>query len=341
MTDLLIKRCLKRSISGMIGGAASLTAAAALFGSSAYGQTVAEIQAQLRELGAQGGPGLRVAVQDLYRDHHERSDPGGIEITRDLRYGLHPQQTLDVYAPAERGDELLPIVIFVHGGLLGNGDKLASGAEEHLYGNVASFFAQNGFVGVNANYRLVPDVVWPQGAEDIREILGWLRTENGAFHGGDRDAMFMIGQTGSGRHIASFLFHRISQMVRSVELKGAVLVSPLLGPSDSETFRLYYGGDPAAQERYSPLSLIESYTMERSRVPILFLTSEFDPPDIEVSVAGVFAAICEKYGECPRLEQLRNHNRFSAVASFNTPDETVSSVVLEFFREVYESLQSQ
>ncbi len=280
----------------------------------------------------------RVAVQDLYLPYHAQADLGGIEIVRDLSYGLHPQQTLDIYSPAERGDELLPIVVFVHGGLLGNGDKYAGGAEEHLYGNVAAFFANNGFIGVNANYRLVPNVVWPQGAEDMREILGWLRTENGAFYGGDRDAMFMIAQTGGARHLASYLFHRPAQMVRSTELRGAVLVSPMLGPSDSDTFRHYYGEEPGAQERNSPLSLIQSYTMERPRVPLLFLTGEFDPPAIEVAVASVFSALCQKYGDCPRLEQLRNHNRFSAITSFNTPDQTASSVVLDFFRDAYNSL---
>jgi acetyl esterase/lipase len=305
---------------------------------SAYGQTVDEIHAQLRVLAAQGG-NLRVTSQNLYLGLHEQMDRSDVEVTRDVRYGPHPDHVLDVYAPVERGDELLPIVVFVHGGLLGNGDKRSGGAEAYVSGNIPTFFARHGFIGITANYRLVPDVVWPQGAEDMREILGWLRTENGAEFGGDRDAMFMIGQSGGARHLASYLFHRTSQMVRSTELRGAVLFSPRLGLSDSDTFKHYYGDDLEVQAQNSPIGLVESFDINRPTVPTLLVTTEFDGSNIQVPTSAFFAAICEKYQKCPRLAQLKDHNRFSTVLSFDTGDETVSGVVLDFFRGIYDSLE--
>lgn len=289
----------------------------------AYADAVDDIHAELRAAGTQDRV-ERTAMLNLYREHQERSNLASVEVTRDIRYGVFERQVLDVYAPVDRGDELLPVVIFVHGGNLDNGDRAD-------YGNVAAFFAQRGFIGVNANYRLVPDIVWPQGAEDVREILGWLWTENAESYGGDPNEMFLMGHTGGARHVASVLFHRTSQMVRGTYLRGAILVSPLLGPSDSEAFRHYYGD---AQEEFSPLSLVESYDPEMPRIPLLLLNAEFDPPSIELPTAGMYAALCEKYGSCPGFEQLRSHNRFSAVMSFDTPDETVSSKVLEFIRDV-------
>ena len=305
---------------------------------SSNAQTVDEIHAQLRVLGAQDG-NPRVASQDLYVDLHEQMDRSEVEVTRDIRYGPHPDHVLDVYVPAERGDELLPIVVFVHGGLLANGDKRSGGIEEYVSGNIPTFFARNGFIGINANYRLVPDVVWPQGAEDMREILGWLRTENGAEFGGDPDAMFMIGQSGGARHVASYLFHRTSQMVRSTELRGAVLFSPRLDITDSDTFKHYYEDDLAVQAQNSPIGLVESFDINRPTVPTLLVTTEFDGPNIQVPVATFYAAICEKYQQCPRLAQLKDHNRFSTVLSFDTGDETVSGMVLDFFRGIYDSTE--
>ena len=328
---------LKNFLHGVLRCARYVALAIVIASVSAHGQTVDEIHAQLRLLGSQDG-NPRVASQDLYLGLHEQMDRSDVEVTRDIRYGPHPDHVLDIYTPVERGDELLPIVVFVHGGLLGNGDKLSGGAEEYVSRNVATFFARHGFIGITANYRLVPDIVWPQGAEDMREILGWLRTENGAAFGGDRDAMFMIGQSGGARHLASYLFHRTSQMVRSTELRGAVLLSPRLDVGDSDTFKHYYGEDLGVQAQNSPVGLVESFDINRPTVPTLLVTTEFDGPNIQVPVAAFFAATCDKYQECPRLVQLKNHNRFSTVLSFDTGDETVSGVVLDFFRGIYDSL---
>ena len=59
------------------------------------------------------------------------------------------------------------------------------------------------------------------------------------------------------------------------------------------------------------------------------------------STADMYAALCHKYNDCPRIQQLPSHNRFSAVVSFNTPDDSVSSSVLEFIRELYDARDNQ
>ena len=312
--------------------AASLAAAAFAVSLPASAQTVSDIHASLRELAATDAVDMSAAVHDLYRGLHEQSDRDGVEIIRDVRYGIFPAQTLDLYLPGNRGDGLLPVVVFVHGGNLDDGDKSAPGAEEFLFGNVATYFARHGFVAVNANYRLVPDIVWPQGAEDMREILGWLRTENAESYGGDPASMFMIGVSGGARHLASYLFHRISQMISSrTALVGAVLISPWLDTGTEDVLGQYYGDEP---ERFSPLSLLASHDPDEPRVPLLLLSGELDPPTTRASVTEMFEAMCEKYRDCPLLAQLGNHNGQSAVASFNTADESASSVVLEFIRAI-------
>lgn len=300
------------------------------FALPAVGQTVSDVHAGLRAAAASDSANWPAAVHDLYGDLHEQADHSGVEILRDVRYGVFPAQTMDLYLPEERGSELAPVVVFVHGGNMDDGDKSAPGAEEFLYGNVATFFARHGFVAVNANYRLVPDIVWPQGSEDLREILGWLRTENAESLGGDPGQMFMISVSGGARHLTSYLFHRLSQMVRSrTGLNGAVLISPWLATGTEEVLRQYYADE---QDRHSPFELLRAFDPDEPRVPVLLLSGEFDSPQRQDSAARMYDALCEKYGDCPRFEPLNNHDGYSAVASFNTADESVSSIVLEFIR---------
>ncbi len=315
------------------------TVAACAFASPAAGQTVSDVHEGLRAAAGSDSVDWPAVVHDLYRDLHAQADRSGIEIVRDVRYGIFPAQTMDLYLPEERGDELLPVVVFVHGGNLNDGDKSAPGAEEYLFGNVATFFARHGFVAVNANYRLVPDIVWPQGSEDMREILGWLRTENAESYGGDPEQMFMISVSGSGRHLTSYLFHRLSQMIRSrTGLLGAVLISPWLETGTEDVLRQYYANE---QDRDSPFELLRTFDPDEPRVPVLLFSGEFDPPQRKDSARQMYDAMCGKYGECPRFEQLNNHDGYSAVASFNTEDESVSNFVLEFIREQIPQSASQ
>ncbi len=313
------------------GAAAGAAVAAWMIASPVPGQTVGEVHAGLRAAADSDDVDWPAAVHDLYRDLHERADRSGVEVVRDVRYGVFPAQTMDLYLPEERGSELAPVVVFVHGGNLDDGDKSAPGAEAFLFGNVATFFARHGFMAVNANYRLVPDIVWPQGSEDMREILGWLRTENAESHGGDPEQMFMVSVSGGARHLTSYLFHRLSQMVRSrTGLNGAVLISPWLATGTEEVLRQYYADE---QDRHSPFELLRSFDPDEPRVPVLLLSGEFDPPQRQDSAARMYDALCEKYGDCPRFEQMNNHDGYSAVASFNTADESVSRLALEFIRE--------
>ena len=313
-----------------LAGVAAAVAASG-FVSLAVGQPVSDVHAALRAAADSDSANWPAAVHDLYRELHEQADRSGVEVVRDVRYGVFPAQTMDIYLPQERGSELAPVVVFVHGGNLDDGDKSAPGAEEFLFGNVATFFARQGFMAVNANYRLVPDIVWPQGSEDMREILGWLRTENAESHGGDPEKMFMISVSGGARHVTSYLFHRISQMIRSrTGLVGAVLISPWLATGTEDVLGQYYANE---QNRHSPFELLRTFDPDEPRVPVLLLSGELDPPARQDSAAQMYDAMCEKYGVCPRFEQVKNHDGYSAVASFNTADESVSSIVLDFLRE--------
>src|SRR3546814_1430280 len=76
----------------------------------------------------------------------------GIRVTRDIAYGAHPRQTVDVYRPD--GGSGMPVVMFIHDGALVRGAK---DMNEQIYGNVPRYFARKGLLGINVEYRLAPD----------------------------------------------------------------------------------------------------------------------------------------------------------------------------------------
>src|SRR5690242_17292720 len=61
----------------------------------------------------------------------ECAPKGGISVTRDIAYGPHARQVLDLFVPSGVADA--PVVVFVHGGVFVRGDKRVS---SEVYDNV-------------------------------------------------------------------------------------------------------------------------------------------------------------------------------------------------------------
>ena len=124
----------------------------------------------------------------------------GVTVSRDLAYGPYVEQRLDLYRRV--GISGAPVVVFVHGGAYVAG---ARNDTETIYGNIATFFAREGMLGVNADYRLAPESPWPAGAEDVAGIVAWLH-ENAARYGGDSNRIFLIGHSAGATHVAGYAF---------------------------------------------------------------------------------------------------------------------------------------
>src|SRR6185436_6843498 len=132
----------------------------------------------------------------------------GVTIIRDVKYGPDERHRLDVFAPIAKPARPMPVVIYVHGGGLTGGDKDSPGtpAAGIIYSNVGTYFAQNGMVGINATYRLIPNVSYPGGAEDTAAMVRWARA-NVAKHGGDPDAIFLMGHSAGGTLVGGYLYN--------------------------------------------------------------------------------------------------------------------------------------
>ncbi|MBV9249155.1 MAG: alpha/beta hydrolase [Acetobacteraceae bacterium] len=245
----------------------------------------------------------------------------GLSVTKDLAYGADPLQKMDLYATAGIAAASAPIVVFIHGGGFTNGDK-------HGVDNVAAFFARHGLLGVNMNYRLAPAVSWPAQSLDIGSAVDWLQT-NAARYGGDPHRIFLIGHSSGAAIAASYVLDQSISTVRD-GVVGAVLISgpygfePLQGPAHE-----YYGDDRETAAGRQPRTHVYE-----SKLPMLIVAAEFDPPDLGAESHELATAICVRDGKCPPFVWLNGHNHISEVASIDTRDHRLGREILDFVRAV-------
>lgn len=88
-------------------------------------------------------------------------------VAQGLAYGDGPRRTLDVYAPdAARSAGPPPVVVFLYGGGWKDGDKA-------MYRFVGGALAQRGAIVVIPDYRLYPQVRYPDFLRDCAAAVRW------------------------------------------------------------------------------------------------------------------------------------------------------------------------
>jgi acetyl esterase/lipase len=113
-------------------------------------------------------------------------DRGAARVGRDLAYGEGPRRKLDVYAPGER-QGTLPVVVFIYGGSWSSGDK-------DDYEFLGAALASRGFVTVLPDYRLVPEVRFPDFLNHCAAAVRWVEAHVGAY-GGDPRRVVLVGHS--------------------------------------------------------------------------------------------------------------------------------------------------
>lgn len=119
-------------------------------------------------------------------------------IKRDIAYGTHPRQQLDIYLPKGQPNPNtpLPVIVFFYGGSWDSGEK-----EDYLF--AAEAFASKGYMVVIPNYRVYPDVKFPQLMQDPASAAKWVKTHISAY-GGDTHTIFLAGHS-AGAHLVTML----------------------------------------------------------------------------------------------------------------------------------------
>lgn len=260
----------------------------------------------------------------------EKADNAGIQVRRDIAYGPHQRNVLDVFMPADseardrrRGD----IVLFVHGGAFIRGSKSSNG---HIYDNVCYWFARQGYVAVNVEYRLAQDAPYPGGAEDVALAADW------AFaHLRDSGAapvrIFLVGHSAGGTHVATCIFdpafkRPLAPVSAAVLISARVRADVHADNPNAAGVRAYFGEDASAYDRLSPVT-----HAHRSDVPLMIAVAEYENPYLDLYAAELFYRASQTRAKKPRFVQLMKHNHTSIVAHFNTGEDWLGRQMIGFF----------
>lgn len=281
----------------------------------------ADVAKQLAAFGTEFDGEIAGQTTKIYASQPRVYEPGEIKVTKNLAYGPHERQQVDIHtATVRRSDRPMPVIVVFHGGGLIGGSRAATT-------NVADYFASLGYVGVNGGYRLAPDAKWPEGARDVGAAVTWLKS-HAAEYGGDPEQIFVVGISTGAYHAATYVFRPELLLPGTARPAGAILLS---GPysfdfkSPSKGELAYFGED--AQKW--PDMVIPGH-VTRADVPVFFTTAEWDNARYLWPQAAVYNELVEKHKARPRYKQSPGHNHSSQLLSVGTPDTSVSRELVDF-----------
>jgi acetyl esterase/lipase len=121
--------------------------------------------------------------------------------TAGLAYGTDPRQKLDIFSPIGATDkpsarQNYPVVVFFYGGSWNRGERSD-------YRFVAEALAARGIVTVLVDYRLYPQVRYPDFLKDCAKALAWTQRDISGY-GGDPQRLFVMGHS-AGAYNAAML----------------------------------------------------------------------------------------------------------------------------------------
>jgi len=122
-------------------------------------------------------------------------------VATGLEYGADPREKLDVYQPRPSADaqkplDGYPVVVFFYGGTW-------VGGERNNYKFIGEALAAQGIVTVVVDYRLYPQVRYPDFLTDCARAVAWVQRE-AAQYGGNARRLYVMGHS-SGAYNAAML----------------------------------------------------------------------------------------------------------------------------------------
>ncbi|MES2197473.1 MAG: alpha/beta hydrolase [Pseudomonadota bacterium] len=294
-----------------------------------------DIPAPLRALMADIGPKWRTDTAghvdmmiSAFSEVLKQISRDGVTVHRDIRYGAHDRQQLDVFLPA--GNVVAPpVVLFVHGGAFVSGHRNRT---EQVYSNVSCYLAQRGIAAINVGYRLATHATYPGATQDIAAAVDWARAHADEY-GWNPDKVFLMSHSAGAAHAGSYAYDPAFSPAGRPPLAGMIVVSGrvridnLAENPNAKKVEQYYGTDASRFEEYSPV-----HHIHRDSVPTFVAWAEFENPLIDVYCAELVFRLAQAKRKSPPTMWLPGHNHSSAIAHIGTSDDRLGQAIVNFIR---------
>jgi acetyl esterase/lipase len=167
-----------------------------------------------------------------------------------IPYGGGPRRTLDAYLPDQPAASR-PLIVFWYGG-----SWMKGGKEQYRF--VGAALALRGYVAVLPDYRVYPEVKFPDFMDDAALALKWAQ-DNAVRLGADPRRIYVMGHS-AGAHIAALLaldaryLERVGGDPRQV--RGLIGMSgPYALAPDTELLRTIFGA-PFTEADWQPVQFV-------------------------------------------------------------------------------------
>jgi acetyl esterase/lipase len=183
----------------------------------------------------------------------------GLTITPDIAYGPAKRDKMDIYRPTGAGN--LPVLVFFYGGSWQWGHRAD-------YKFVAARLARQGFVVAVPDYRLYPDIKFPEFLKDCAAAVAFLLNEAETF-GGNAAELFLAGHSAGAYNAVMLGLNPVflgdagaspAQLAGIIGLSGPYDFLPLRDPDIIDIF-----STPSDQRLTQPI------TFARESAPPIFL----------------------------------------------------------------------
>ncbi len=281
------------------------------------------------------------AASDAVRDAG-LTEPADVEQFKDLSYGPYGEENLlDVYRPADRKGEALPVIVSIHGGGFFYGDK-------ELYRFYCMHLAQFGFAVVNFNYRLSPIHHFPAPLEDTLGVMNWISANAGQY-GIDKSKLFLVGDSAGAQLSANYSaiysnpdFAKAYGFTHPADVK---LLGVSLACGLYDLLASMEGGDEMIPDYLGP-----DYDPEDTRFKLLdYVTADYPPAYVFSCPNDFLLEACEPYANLinsrgghaeSKIYGTKEETEVSHVFHLNMKlpiGETANRDQIAFFRKILEA----
>jgi acetyl esterase/lipase len=284
----------------------------------------------MAELGPKWGTDIRAHATQVLEAFSEllKQAPKEAKVAKEVAYGLHSRHIVDVYSPRSAANA--PVIVFAHGGAFVDGNK---DRNSEIYANVGWYFARNGVVLVNTEYRLAPEFKYPAATEDVAAAVEWVRRNIERF-GGDPRRVFVMGHSAGACHVGLYAYDPRFGAVGPEQVSGLIVVSGRVRTENSaenpnaRKVEAYVGSDAAALEQASVVNHVT-----RESVPTMVAFGEWENPLLDLHCTELLHRLSQSQRRTPRVVRLSGYTHSGMIAHFNTAEERVGLEILAFIKE--------
>lgn len=248
----------------------------------------------------------------------------GYQKQADIAYGALSRQTLDIYTPVNVSPaQRLKTVLFFYGGSWDSGRK-----EDYKF--VAEALTSAGYIVVIPDYRVYPDVIFPEFMADAAKAVSWTK-QHVAQYGGDEKEIYLMGHS-AGAHIAAMLTldkqFLAKQNLSPMAIKGMI---GLAGPYDflplkSNRLKTIFGPE---NERWKsqPINFVAG-----ENPPMLLLVGEKDRTVLPRNTYHLADKVKQKGGKV-ELISFQDYNHVQMISHLAKPlrkDGKLRASIIEF-----------